>query len=110
MYKRQPVDLAKANTLSSGSSRSMPIKAKSALKNIERKMGLYSSGKQTGITTGLQDLNEMCIRDRYIGDNPYSLDKGYTLGHVLSDPNSGSHSGGLYIGFEACLLYTSRCV
>ena len=38
---------------------------------------------------------------QYIGDSPYSLDKGYTLGHVLSDPNSGSHSGGLYIGFEA---------
>ena len=44
----------------------------------------------------------------YIGDNPYSLDKGYTLGHVLSDPNSGSHSGGLYIGFEAvCHPYSN---
>ncbi|WP_304254967.1 hypothetical protein, partial [Phocaeicola plebeius] len=45
---------------------------------------------------------------QYIGDNPYSLDKGYTLGHVLSDPNSGSHSGGLYIGFEAvCHPYSN---
>ena len=33
--------------------------AQSALKNIDRKMGLYSSGQQTGITTGLQDLDDM---------------------------------------------------
>ena len=33
--------------------------AKAALKNIEHKMGLYASGQQTGITTGLQDLNSM---------------------------------------------------
>ncbi len=31
--------------------------AVSAMKGIERKMGLFASGKQTGITTGLQDLN-----------------------------------------------------
>ena len=44
-----------------GQSESQSFKdiAQSALKNIERKMGLYSSGKQTGITTGLQDLNDM---------------------------------------------------
>ena len=33
--------------------------AKAALKNIEHKMGLYASGQQTGITTGLQDLNSV---------------------------------------------------
>lgn len=33
--------------------------AVSALKNIEKKMGLFASGKQTGITTGLQDLDKM---------------------------------------------------
>ena len=44
-----------------GQSESQSFKdiAQSALKNIERKMGLYSSGKQTGITTGLQDLNDI---------------------------------------------------
>ncbi len=44
-----------------GQSESQSIKdiAQSALKNIERKMGMYSSGQQTGITTGLQDLNDM---------------------------------------------------
>ena len=29
------------------------------LKNIEKKMALFASGKQTGITTGLQDLDNM---------------------------------------------------
>ena len=44
-----------------GQSESQSFKdiAQSALKNIERKMGMYSSGQQTGITTGLQDLNDM---------------------------------------------------
>lgn len=31
--------------------------AASAIKNIEKKIELFASGKQTGITTGLQDLN-----------------------------------------------------
>lgn len=33
--------------------------ARSVLKDIDRRMGLYASGKQTGITTGLCDLNRI---------------------------------------------------
>ena len=65
-----------------GQSESQSFKdiAQSALKNIERKMGMYSSGQQTGITTGYKSG-----ADAYI-PKPFDLDSlKIVIGNILKN-------------------------